>query len=95
MDSLRVADVRLRRGSSSDVMTGLLGYVELTLNGGLRLTGIALRRTRGGELRLSFPARRDRTGQDHPVVYPLDAETRRVVESQVLEALGLNQEGAA
>ena len=73
-------------------MTGLLGYVGLRL-GDLCLDGLTLRRTTYGELRLSYPARRDRSGRDHPLVRPVDDAARRVIEAQVFEALGLGGDG--
>ena len=50
---------------------GLLGWLSLRI-GNLLLDGVALRRTSRGDLTLSWPARRDRGGRDHPVVWPVD-----------------------
>ena len=58
----------------------------------LALDGVALRRTRDGRRTLSFPARRDRQGRDHPYVRPLSTEARSAIERQVLDALGLEPE---
>ena len=55
---------------------GLLGYVSCTY-GRVRLDGISLRRTRAGRLALSFPARRDADGHNHPIIRPLDDSERR------------------
>jgi DNA-binding cell septation regulator SpoVG len=66
---------------------GLPGWFSITLNGALAVDGIALRRTRAGELALSFPERRDRAGNRHSVVRPISNEARRAIERQVLDAL--------
>jgi len=41
---------------------------------------------------LSFPARTDRQGRKHPFIRPLDDRTRRVLEVEILKALGINQQ---
>lgn len=62
---------------------GLLGYVSCRV-GDLRLDGLALRRTRAGRLRVTFPCRRDRRGRSHPLVRPVGPG----VEAEILAALG-------
>ena len=66
---------------------GLLGWVAATLDGRLRFDGLTLRRTLSGRLAISFPARRDGAGKQHPIVRPLDGDTRRSLERQILDAL--------
>ena len=90
----RVTDVRLTRASWPDQQRGLLGWVSLVLDDALALDGVALRRTRDGRRTLSFPARRDREGRQHPYVRPLSTEARSAIERQVLDALGLGPEVA-
>lgn len=92
--NIYVTDVRCVAGSAEDAASGLLGWVSCTLNGVIRLEGIALRRTRDGRHALSFPARRDGTGQDHPYIRPLGDAARREIERQVFAALGLGTETA-
>ena len=60
-------------------------------NGALRIEHVALWRTTPGELRLSFPVRRDRSGREHPLVRPLDNDARQAIEAQVLTAAGLDR----
>ena len=84
---IRVSDVHLVRGTPTDAERGLLGYLELTVNGGLRLAGLTLRRTRSRRLTVSFP--RHRGG-----FRPLDDDARRAIEAQVLAALDLPPEVA-
>ena len=72
--------------------TGLLGWVTFILDGCLAVDGVAVRRTTFGLLTLSFPARTDAGGRRHPIVRPLDEETRRDIESQVFSSLGIGQE---
>ena len=87
VSGIHVSEVRFSGATEQDEQTGLLGFVACTVNGSLRLAGITLRRTRGGELVLSFPARRDRWGADHPLIRPLDSTVRRAFEDQILGAL--------
>ena len=89
---LPITDVRLVRASASDARSGLLGFVSATVNGILGLDGITLRRTREGRLALSFPARRDRHGSEHPFIRPLDDAARQVVEREIFAQLDLDRE---
>ena len=61
----------------------MIYYVSAVLNGALRLDGLALRRTAGGRLMVSFPRR----GNGRFAVFPIDQRSRREIERQVLAAL--------
>lgn len=87
MDALRVTSVKFVRSSAGAARSGLLGHIQITLNGTLLLDGLALRRTASGEVRLFFPERRDRAGRIHKVAWPLSAADRASIERQVLDAL--------
>ncbi len=88
---ITVSGVELTHSAPPDALKGLLGWLRFDVNGALRLDGVALRRTREGTIALTFPARRDRQGRDHPLVRPLDSEARAAIERQVLAALGLDE----
>ena len=88
-EDLRVADVRLVPANAEDQRTGLVGFVSATLNGRLRLGGLALRRTAAGRCRLSFPVRDDGAGRRWALVRPIDDAARRDIEKQVFAAIGL------
>jgi hypothetical protein len=92
VESMRVVvtDVRFSQAGPDKYNGGLLGWVSLTV-GGLRLDGIAVRRTADGRFALSFPARRDAAGRQHPYVLPLDDATQRDLEHQVFAAIGLGE----
>jgi hypothetical protein len=92
---LRLSDVRYTPASPRDAARGLLGYVSLTVDGLLRLDGIALRRCLSGEIALSFPTRIDRAGKKHAYIRPVDDAARRAFEAQVFAALRLGTELAA
>lgn len=87
MSGLLISDVVLTQAPARDEKTGLIGWVSCTVGGTLRVDGIALRRTLGGDSRLAFPCRKDRAGRKHYVVRPLDETTRIAIERQVLAAL--------
>ena len=90
-----IRNVRFWPGSWRDVQAGLLAYIELRFDCGLVAAGLTLRRSQGGRLYLSFPARFDERGVEHPILRPADAEVRKAIERQVLEQLGYLEEGAA
>ena len=83
---LHVTSVTLTPSRPLDQAEGLLGWVAVELNGELVVTGITLRRTRQGDLDLSFPARTDRRGRKHPIVR-VDDELRAAIEREVLGEL--------
>jgi len=87
---LRVCNVVFSPASTSDRRAGLLGYLRFQVCGGLLIDGVTLRRTQAGELRLAYPRR----GGELYVVRPMDEETRRDLERQVFDVLGLDGGGA-
>jgi len=91
MKEVKISDVKFSAASPAEIETGHLGYVSVVLNGALRLDGLAVRRTADGRFTLSFPARRDASGQQHYYLRPLDDAARRDIEFQVFRALGLKE----
>ena len=89
---LRVTRVDMKLASSDDNATGLIAWVTIEINDAVRVDGLTLRRTLGGRTTLSFPARTDASGVQHPVFRPLDDETRRDIEAQVFKRLGIRPE---
>ena len=87
--NLEITDIKLTGAPPAHIADGLLGWVTCTINGQLRLDGIALRRTLQGHLVLSFPAKRDRTGRQHAFVSPVDDQARREIEHAVFSAISL------
>ena len=85
---LIVSDVEFHSAHATDRAQGLLGWVSLTVDGRLRLSSIAVRRTRDGRRALSFPTRAEGVGQQSFYFRPLDDHTRREIERQVFAALG-------
>lgn len=90
---LRVSGVQFVSAGPEARASGLLGWIRCTLNDGVRLDGIALRRTAEGRHVLAFPERRDGAGRRHPYIRPLDDDARRDFEGQILDALGLDGGG--
>lgn len=84
MSGFSVSEVRFISATPQDQARGLIGFLSFTLNGVFGVDGVTLRETSDGRLALSFPARRDRQGRDHPIFRPLDDETRRDLEQQIL-----------
>ena len=90
---MEVTQVKFTASSARDQATGLLGWLRLELDATLVVDGITLRRTLDGRHALSFPTRIDGTGRDRPYVRPIDDATRRDLEQQVFERLGLEEHG--
>ncbi len=90
-EPIRIGNVRFTASSPRENESGLVGWVSCSVNPGLHLDGLALRRTAEGRLTLSFPARRDGSGRQHFYVRPLDERTRGEIQHQVLAALGLQE----
>lgn len=84
---LTVTDASLVAANPAEREKGLLGYLAITVNGRLRIEGLALRRTMTGRISVSFPEKRDSSGRPIHLVRPLDADTQRSLERQILEIL--------
>jgi hypothetical protein len=85
---VEIRQVSFQAAPEHEVQRGLLGWASFTIDGRLRLDGIAVRRTLDGRVALSFPSRRRGGYRRHFYVRPLDDCTRREIERQVLAALG-------
>ena len=64
--------------------TGLLAWATCTIAGIVRLDGLSLRRTRGGRVAVTYPARRSSDGLQHPFALPLDWRVRRALEDRLI-----------
>ena len=84
-----LSDVRFAPAPPHDAFRGVVGWASCTINGTVRLDGIAVRRTRGGRLAVSFPVRVDGRGRRHSVVRPLDDRARRMIEREIIAELGM------
>lgn len=92
MARIDLSELRFVKGSSVDRRTGLLGYVSFLLNRSIRVDGVTLRRTAEGRLTLSYPARQDREGREHPYFRPIDDDARREIERQAFIAIASMEE---
>ena len=86
----KVSEVRMVLATKADAEAGLYAYVSFRI-GLLFIDGVTLRRTLGGDLRLSYPTRRSRLGRDYPLVRPLDDAARCSIEAQVFDQLDLTE----
>ncbi|MBK9386550.1 MAG: septation protein SpoVG family protein [Planctomycetes bacterium] len=71
---------------------GLLAFLNLELDGLVRIDGVTLRLTEHGQLSLSFPSRTSRRGTKHALVRPTDRAARHAIERAIFNALGIRQE---
>jgi hypothetical protein len=81
-----LGEIHLHRAGPAHGETGILGWITMQLDS-VQLDGVALRRTRDGALTLSFPERRDKAGQRHPIVRPLGRAERQEIEALVIARL--------
>lgn len=93
-NGIKITDVRFTPAGPEDAGKGMRGWITCIVNGRIQLDGITLRRTRGGRMALSFPARKDSEGNQHFYIRPLDNSARRVIERQVFQALGIREKSA-
>jgi DNA-binding cell septation regulator SpoVG len=87
MTPFRITGISFRAASTIDERGGLLGWSSFLLNDAVRLSSVAVRRTRAGEITLAFPTRKDRHGVEHPIVCPISHAAHRSIESLVLADL--------
>jgi DNA-binding cell septation regulator SpoVG len=100
MSSLRQPDVpvisavRVTPADPSLRAGGLIAWVSCTLDHRFKIEGLTLRRTAEGDLTVSFAHRADAWGRRWYYFRPLNEETRRAVEQQVLAQVDLDRENA-
>lgn len=87
MTAFRISDIRFCPASSIDERAGLLGWSSFVLNDGLRVSSVAVRRTLGGAITLSFPIRKDGRRIARPIVIPTTHATHKAIEAVVLAEL--------
>jgi len=91
-NEIGIDDVAFRGAGWADVEKGLLGWAEFTVNGAVRVDGVAVRRTLDGRYTLSFPGRQAHGGRRHFWVRPVTDAARLEIEHQVLGAIGIADE---
>jgi DNA-binding cell septation regulator SpoVG len=85
--TLTVTALRFTPARSHQRATGLLGFASITLNDGIQLNSIAVRRTSDQRLVLSFPTRRRGSGREVTLVAPTSWEVQRLLQDAVLAEL--------
>jgi DNA-binding cell septation regulator SpoVG len=88
-NDILISDVRFTAAPETLRGTGLRGWASCRLNDLLNLQGLAIRRTRNGDITISFPRRKDEYGTEHQYFEPVNASVRLEIERQVLEAIDL------
>lgn len=86
MSEFDLIDLSITRARPHESRQGLLCYVAFTF-GGLRIDGVTLRRTRSGDIALSFPIRRNDHGHAHQLVRPVTTELRDALTQRVIQEL--------
>jgi hypothetical protein len=87
----RVSEVRFARADDGLRATGLDGWVSFVLDGRFKVEGVGVRRTQSGRPTLAFAYRDDGYGRRWHYLKPINDETRRAIEEQVLAQLDLGE----
>lgn len=66
--------------------TGIRCFAHVRVGDAIEIDGLACRRTRGGKGVVTWPARRDASQRQHPVVTLLQPSVKEAVERAVLDA---------
>ena len=88
--ALVITEILFSAADAGQRSSGLLGWIELTVNSRLKLYDLALRRTLDGRFTISYPKRIDSNGTKRAIVRPLDDPSRREIEAIVFKALALH-----
>lgn len=86
MTTPMVTNIHFKPAKRLDVESGRLGWIRVDV-GSVRIDGITLRRTRRGELALSYPIRRDSQDREHTIVLPISLQHEIAIERAVLAEL--------
>ncbi len=85
---MKIEGLRYSESALRQMETGLFGWVSFVW-AGIRMDGVAVRRTLDGQLTLSYPLRKDWQGRKHPTCRPVSDEVRFEIEEQVFTELGI------
>lgn len=82
---VEVSEVKIRLVDEG--ADGLLGWASCVVNGVLYLNNIAIRRSRNGELVLTYPCKRSQSDQKYFYFNPITREAHRVLDEAILGKL--------
>ena len=88
---IEVTEVRIRLAEEAD--TNLIGWASCIVNGSLFLNNIKILRREGGEICLSYPAVKSKSGAKHFVFNPINRETKQALDEAVLGKLRMQVGG--
>ena len=80
---MKIENVKLVPAPCYLARGGLIAWATVTV-GCIRLSGIAIRTTLDGRVVISYPTRYARSGRQHPIALPVDAEVRRELEARLI-----------
>jgi DNA-binding cell septation regulator SpoVG len=87
LDRLRLHDVAFAPASATQRARGVLGFVTVSMNGGVRVYGFTVVTLPRREYDVHFPTRRDDRGRHHDAIRPLGPAARRNIVRQILGEL--------
>lgn len=83
---VEVSEVKIRLVDEG--ADGLLGWASCVVNGAIYLNNIAVRRSRSGELILTYPCKRSQSEAKYFYFNPITREAHRVLDEAILGKLG-------
>lgn len=90
---LEITEVSIRLAEGSD--SNLVGWASCVVNGSLFLNNIKILRREDGEVVLTYPAAKSRSGAKHFVFNPINRETKRALDEAILGKLGVEMKGGS
>jgi DNA-binding cell septation regulator SpoVG len=72
---------------------GLIGWASCVINGAVYLNNIAIRRSRNGEMMLTYPCKRSQSDQKYFYFNPITREAHRVLDEAILGKLESGERG--
>lgn len=82
---LAVSEVKIRLVDGGT--DGLIGWASCVINGALYLNNIAIRRTREGNIILTFPGKRSKRDQKYFFFNPISREAKEKLDQAILGKL--------
>lgn len=82
---VEVSEVKIRLVDEGP--DGLLGWASCVVNGAIYLNNIAIRRSRNGELILTYPCKRSQSDQKYFYFNPITREAHHVLDEAILGKL--------
>ena len=86
--NINVSEVRIRLAEEAE--GNLVGWASCVVNSSLFLNNIKILRREDGEVVLTYPAVKSKSGAKHFVFNPINRETKQALDEAILSKLGVD-----